>query len=88
MGVSGQLSTYFWPYSEYYKSMSCIVSDSFSCQGIILSGGQRQRISVARALYQTTNVVFLVSLNTIPYTPESVQIAAVYTMSSELVNQY
>ncbi len=30
-------------------------------QGIILSGGQRQRISVARALYQQTNVVFLVS---------------------------
>ncbi|XP_073724959.1 ATP-binding cassette sub-family C member 8 isoform X3 [Misgurnus anguillicaudatus] len=28
-------------------------------RGIILSGGQRQRISVARALYQTTNVVFL-----------------------------
>lgn len=31
-------------------------------QGIILSGGQKQRISVARALYQQTNVVFLVSL--------------------------
>ena len=30
-------------------------------QGINLSGGQRQRISVARALYQHTNVVFLVS---------------------------
>lgn len=30
-------------------------------QGINLSGGQRQRISVARALYQQTNVVFLVS---------------------------
>ncbi|KAG9281118.1 ATP-binding cassette sub-family C member 8 isoform X2 [Astyanax mexicanus] len=28
-------------------------------RGIILSGGQKQRISVARALYQTTNVVFL-----------------------------
>ncbi|KTF76253.1 hypothetical protein cypCar_00028818, partial [Cyprinus carpio] len=28
-------------------------------RGIILSGGQRQRIGVARALYQTTNVVFL-----------------------------
>ncbi|XP_035251927.1 ATP-binding cassette sub-family C member 8 isoform X2 [Anguilla anguilla] len=28
-------------------------------RGIILSGGQRQRISVARALYQHTNVVFL-----------------------------
>ncbi|XP_066540491.1 ATP-binding cassette sub-family C member 8 [Hoplias malabaricus] len=28
-------------------------------KGIILSGGQRQRISVARALYQETNVVFL-----------------------------
>ncbi|MBV94707.1 ATP-binding cassette sub-family C member 8, partial [Eschrichtius robustus] len=28
-------------------------------QGINLSGGQRQRISVARALYQHTNVVFL-----------------------------
>jgi ABC-type polar amino acid transport system ATPase subunit len=27
-----------------------------------LSGGQRQRISVARALYQHTNVVFLVSI--------------------------
>lgn len=35
-----------------------------SFQGIILSGGQRQRISVARALYQTTNVVFLVGLDT------------------------
>ena len=30
-------------------------------QGVILSGGQKQRISVARALYQQTNVVFLVS---------------------------
>ncbi|RXN20209.1 ATP-binding cassette sub-family C member 8 isoform X2 [Labeo rohita] len=29
-------------------------------RGIILSGGQRQRIGVARALYQTTNVVFLI----------------------------
>ncbi|KAA0714786.1 ATP-binding cassette sub-family C member 8 [Triplophysa tibetana] len=28
-------------------------------RGIILSGGQRQRISIARALYQHTNVVFL-----------------------------
>ncbi|XP_062404090.1 ATP-binding cassette sub-family C member 8 [Sardina pilchardus] len=28
-------------------------------RGIILSGGQRQRIGVARALYQSTNVVFL-----------------------------
>uniref|UniRef100_A0A9J8B7P3 ATP-binding cassette, sub-family C (CFTR/MRP), member 8 n=2 Tax=Cyprinus carpio TaxID=7962 RepID=A0A9J8B7P3_CYPCA len=28
-------------------------------RGIILSGGQRQRIGVARALYQTTSVVFL-----------------------------
>lgn len=30
-------------------------------QGINLSGGQRQRICVARALYQNTNIVFLVS---------------------------
>ncbi|XP_077177739.1 ATP-binding cassette sub-family C member 8 isoform X4 [Paroedura picta] len=29
-------------------------------RGINLSGGQRQRISVARALYQQTNVVFLI----------------------------
>ncbi|KAK7891710.1 hypothetical protein WMY93_023673 [Mugilogobius chulae] len=28
-------------------------------RGVILSGGQKQRISVARALYQTTSVVFL-----------------------------
>uniref|UniRef100_A0A3B4A347 Uncharacterized protein n=1 Tax=Periophthalmus magnuspinnatus TaxID=409849 RepID=A0A3B4A347_9GOBI len=28
-------------------------------RGVILSGGQKQRISVARALYQTTGVVFL-----------------------------
>lgn len=35
-----------------------------SYQGIILSGGQRQRIGVARALYQTTNVVFLVGPDT------------------------
>lgn len=33
-------------------------------QGINLSGGQRQRICVARALYQNTNIVFLVSVNT------------------------
>ncbi|KAJ6665038.1 hypothetical protein lerEdw1_005269 [Lerista edwardsae] len=31
-------------------------------RGINLSGGQRQRISVARALYQQTNVVFLETL--------------------------
>jgi len=31
------------------------------CQGINLSGGQRQRICVGRALYQNTNIVFLVS---------------------------
>lgn len=30
-------------------------------QGINLSGGQRQRICVGRALYQNTNIVFLVS---------------------------
>lgn len=46
-----------------YTLYSCVVvqvSLSLS-QGIILSGGQRQRISVARALYQQTKVVFLVS---------------------------
>lgn len=35
---------------------------SFLLQGIILSGGQKQRIGVARAMYQQTNVIFLVSL--------------------------
>lgn len=48
---------------EYISLYTCVfvqVSLSLS-QGIILSGGQRQRISVARALYQQTNVVFLVS---------------------------
>lgn len=34
-------------------------------QGINLSGGQRQRICVARALYQNTNIVFLVSSQTV-----------------------
>lgn len=33
----------------------------FLFQGINLSGGQRQRICVARALYQNTSIVFLVS---------------------------
>lgn len=66
----GQLSTL----------MLCIMSDSFSCQGIILSGGQRQRISVARALYQTTNVVFLVSLNTILLTPRALDAVLSYLL--------
>lgn len=38
------------------NSLCCVV-----IQGINLSGGQRQRICVARALYQNTNIVFLVS---------------------------
>lgn len=37
------------------------VLSSSVIQGINLSGGQRQRICVARALYQNTNIVFLVS---------------------------
>lgn len=52
-----------------YTCVFVQVSLSLS-QGIILSGGQRQRISVARALYQQTNVVFLVSeahIQTITY---------------------
>lgn len=34
----------------------------FLFKGINLSGGQRQRICVARALYQNTNIVFLVRI--------------------------
>lgn len=53
------------PTLSFLVSLSCSMfslSLTFSIlQGIILSGGQRQRISVARALYQSTNVVFLVS---------------------------
>lgn len=40
------------------------VSAVSASQGINLSGGQRQRICVARALYQNTNIVFLVSSRT------------------------
>lgn len=37
----------------------------FLFKGINLSGGQRQRICVARALYQNTNIVFLVRIWTL-----------------------
>lgn len=46
----------------FTKSLWVTISSYLLVQGIILSGGQKQRISVARALYQQTNVVFLVSL--------------------------
>lgn len=49
-----------------YACVCVQVSLSLS-QGIILSGGQRQRISVARALYQQTKVVFLVSAAHLQY---------------------
>lgn len=45
--------------------LMCVFCNFLCCgvaiQGINLSGGQRQRICVARALYQNTNIVFLVS---------------------------
>lgn len=51
---------FVWVYIYVYACVFVQVSLSLS-QGIILSGGQRQRISVARAFYQQTKVVFLVS---------------------------
>lgn len=59
--------TVFIPcWSEPLQKSACRVF--FLTQGIILSGGQKQRISVARALYQQTNLVFLVGLYTHPHT--------------------
>lgn len=55
-----------WLYIYVYACVFVQVSLSLS-QGIILSGGQRQRISVARALYQQSKVVFLVSPNMFTY---------------------
>lgn len=45
--------------SKVFNLCLCVVI----LQGINLSGGQRQRICVARALYQNTNIVFLVGTN-------------------------
>lgn len=54
--VSVCVCVYIYLYTCVFVQVSLSIS-----QGIVLSGGQRQRISVARALYQQTKVVFLVS---------------------------
>lgn len=52
----------YWNLTLLMKHELHVVTYFFVIQGINLSGGQRQRICVARALYQNTNIVFLVSV--------------------------
>uniref|UniRef100_UPI00398E8089 ATP-binding cassette sub-family C member 8 isoform X5 n=1 Tax=Pristiophorus japonicus TaxID=55135 RepID=UPI00398E8089 len=64
--VSVQKLSEFFSSEEIGEDQSKVVvelnidnSSKYQTVGINLSGGQRQRISVARSLYQRTNVVFL-----------------------------
>ena len=43
----------------YFSKISSLLSLCYHPQGINLSGGQKQRVSIARAVYQNTDVYFM-----------------------------